>query len=489
MVEDRPLVSMGGIRRTQISFGMRLLGLGWFERRWSGPGSLGLGPLGLGVLGLCSLELVGCGRSKGQDATRGSETLPADTVGAAPAKGVKQGRCTRLAGAPALAVGSQAEPATDVEEEGASGEAEGPAPAGPLAGMAVEFARAAADDGTFLLGLLTLGQETRASVAILRAAGSARTLDLGRVEGEAEPPRVAASGGHWLALVTDHGPKGPTLRITGIAEREQKLETRLGPEIKKALRDPSGADVAVLASGRALVVWDRASAHGESELAGLSFDARTLREESAPVLLSQPGQAAFEPRLVAGAAGYHLLWLAEERNDAPASSGTGLLEEPPRVLFARELDEAGRPRGAPTRLSALESAPLVLDARILPSGSLLVAYRAAPADRPTDDQPIHLVTLAPGGAVKHHPVRGDELLGPGAPGLLGRTGADVSWLTLEDSGGTTQLARVLGDGSVQPTPVTGLLGHVALAGDPSRLLTAEPRGIGALLQILSCSLD
>jgi hypothetical protein len=120
---------------------------------------------------------------------------------------------------------------------------------------------------------------------------------------------------------------------------------------------------------------------------------------------------------------------------------------------------------------------------------LLVAVRSAPADRPTDDQPILLSTLDPDGTLERRPPLGDELLGPGAPGLFGRTGADVSWLALEEGGGTSQLARVLADGSVRATPVTGLGGHIALAGDPSRLLTAEPRGIGVSLQILTCSVE
>jgi hypothetical protein len=467
VVVERPPVQMGEIRTTRFWLGRCRLGRCW---------------LGLGVT-----VVLGCGRTERPDVSRGAETSPALAVSAAPVPGTSKGRCARLAGASALAIGSQQEAVTDADAE--AGQAEGAGPAGPLAGMAVEFARAATDDDTFLLGLLSLGKDARAGVAILKVAGSARYLDLGRVEGQTEPPRVAASGGHWLALVTDQGPKGSSLRIMGISDHDQKLETRLGPEIKKAPRDPPGADVAVLSSGSALLVWDRAEEKGESSIFGLAFDARSLREKSVPVRLSQAGHSAFEPRLVAGARGFYLLWLAEEATVAEQNSSPGLLDEPPRLLFARELDDRGHPRGAAVAVSAAEPAPLLLDARVLPSGSLLVAYRSAPVDRPTDDQPTHLATVGPGGAIERHRTLDDELVGPGAPGLFGKAGDDISWLALEDSGGTTQLARVLADGSVQPTPVTGLGGHVALAGDPSRLLTAEPRGIGASLQILGCALE
>gem|GEM_PF-6970591 len=443
---------------------------------------------------LCTLAVgaLACDRSPKGGAGSGPAAASAAEASAAKPPATRPG-CARLPGAPALAVGRLTD---DRLDRGATSEApplgpdDPPDSAGPLAGVAVEFARAAEDGPSFLLGLLQHDKESRAGVAVLDAPGTARYLDLGRVEEAAEPPRVAARGGHWLALVVDPTPTGSVLRLFGIVRQGEREQLVLGPELRQGRRDPDHADLAVLPSGRALLVWDREGPQGLPEVVGFEVDARTLKPRSAPFVLSSPGEPASEPRLLATDTGYWLLWLAEtpRAEGAEVDSEAGLLAEPPAVLFVSELDVAGRRLGPAVALNRDEPAPVVLDARVLPAGRLLVAHRLARADRPTDDQPIHLSTLGPGGAVSQREISSEDLRGPGAPSVLGRIGQDTSWLALEDSGGEGVLARLLADGTARVVSVAGLGGRVALAGDPSRLLTAEPRGIGVELEILTCSL-
>jgi hypothetical protein len=446
------------------------------------------------LLASLALGALACDRPTKKDP--GPEPPAGRSVADAPAAKppAKRPGCTRLPGAPALAIGRLTDDRLDhgaTSEEEPLGPAEPPDTTGPLAGVAVEFARAAEDGPSFLLGLLQHEAESRAGVAVLDAPGSARYLDLGRVEAAAEPPRVAARAGHWLALVIDPTSAGSVLRLFGIVRQGGRDELRLGPELRKGRRDPGSGDLAVLPNGRALLVWDREGPKGLPEVAGFEVDARSLKPRSAPFVLSSPGEPASEPRLFATDTGYWLLWLAE----TPGAEGTevdseaGLLAEPPAVLFVSELDGAGRSRGPAVALNRDEPAALVLDARVLPSGHLLVAHRLARADRPTDDQPIHLSTLGPGGTVTRREISSDQLRGPGAPSILGRAGQDPSWLALEDSGGEAVLARLLPDGTARVATGAGLGGRVALAGDPRRLLTAEPRGIGVELEILTCTLD
>lgn len=444
------------------------------------------------LLATFAVGMLACDRSPKGGRSSGPAAASALDAPAAKAPAPRPA-CVRLPGAPALAIGRLTDDRLDhgaTPEAPAAGPDDPPDTTGPLAGVAVEFARAAEDGSSFLLGLLQHDKDSRAGVAVLDAPGSARYLDLGRVEATAEPPRVAARAGHWLALVVDPTPTGSVLRLFGIVRQGGRDEVVLGPELRNGRRDPGHADLAVLPSGRALLVWDREGPKGLPEVVGVEVDGRSLKSRSAPFVLSSPGEPASEPRLLATDTGYWLLWLAEtpRAEGAEVDSEAGLLAEPPAVLFVSELDAAGRRLGPAVALNRDEPAPVVLDARVLPSGRLLVAHRLARADRPTDDQPIHLSTLGPGGAVTLREISSEELRGPGAPSVLGRALQDTSWLALEDSGGEAVLALLLADGTARVVSVAGLGGRVALAGDPSRLLTAEPRGIGVELEILTCSL-
>jgi len=359
---------------------------------------------------------------------------------------------------------------------------------------AVEFARGATDGppdaAAFLLGVLVHGDDTRAMLAHVET-GSGRLVDLGRVNPNVEPPRVTAQGGHVLALVLDFAAGATVLRTVGVSRAAQMLTTRLGPEVRKTARDPSGADIAVLPSGQALLVWDRQDAHGRSEIVGLSLDARSLRETSSPRPLTPAGRPASEPRLVAGPQSYWLLWL-EPQTSAPksgTSDDAGVLFEPPSVLYAAELDAAGRPRSTPVAINQDQPAPVIFDARVLPSGRLLVAYRTAPADRPVDDQPTRLAAIDIGAAVPTRAPDEAGVPGPGAPTLLGSPAGDPTWLAVEDASGATALVRAFAEtGAPGAAPVVGVQG-MAIAGEPRRLLVAEPRGIGVELRIQSCALD
>jgi hypothetical protein len=300
---------------------------------------------------------------------------------------------------------------------------------------------------------------------------------------------VAALGGHYLALVTDASSPPARLRLVALVKNGAAIEPRLGPEVRRGSRDGQGADVAVLAGGQALVVWERSNSPDNSEIVGLPVDAPSLREKAGPSPLTPPGQVASMPRVVASPQGFWLLWLVEQ--PAPPAivegDGTGLLVEPPSVLHVRQLDALGKPLGAPIAINGGAPAAVVFDARVLPSGRLLVVHRAAPADRPADDEPVHLSMIDPGAAGPTAPLEVRDLSGPGVPLLLGLPGADVSFLAIEDAGGKSALARVLADGTVLGIPVAGLEGRVAVAGEPGRLLTAQPRGIGVMLEVLGCA--
>jgi len=445
------------------------------------------GPLARRALLLLALGPIalGCGRKRA-DPDGGPSSEPAPGAESPPPVPRAPPRCAPVSGAPSLTVGSLRPSAPPQGSE--EGEEQAVDEQALLASGAVEFARGAVDAGSFFLGLLRHEQDTRALVAVLESGG-ARLLDLGRVDPRSEPPRVAARGGHFVGLVTDAVDGVSTLRLVGIRRSAEGLETRLGPEVKAGKSDASGADVAVLASGRALVVWERAPAVGKSEIVGQGLDVPSLREKGAPIVLTPATDMAAEPRLVAGKAGYWLLWLVEAAPADAAAPDAGLLVEPPRVLFARELDEAGLPRGAPVLVVRDQAAAVVFDARVLPSGHLLVVHRSSPADRPSDDQPIQVSIVDPAGTVRGRFLDSPELELLGAPTLLGQDGVDASWLALEDTAGTTVLAHVSADGSLSGPPLAGLGSRVALAGEPGRLLTAQPRGLGVELGLQSCRTD
>lgn len=451
-----------------------------------------------GLLALLLALALGCRRSERKEETAPSAPDTSASTSAQVRPTRVNGRCAPHAGTPSLWVGAEAvrPRQTNSQEQAArveladSAEGAGERDEERSSRGAAEFGRGATDGSAFMVGLLNHAEDSRALVAFIDGAG-ARLIELGRVEPNALPPRVAALGGHYLALVGDASVSAKSWRLLGFAKNGAALDKRLGPEVRRAARDGDGADLAVLAGGQALVVWERSRSPEGSEIVGLPVDAPSLREKTAPVVLTPPGHAASEPRLLAGTTSFWLLWLAEQSSPERIveGDGAGLLVEPPSVLYARELDALGRPRGEPIAINAGEPSALVFDARVLPSDRLLVVHRAAPADRPTDDQPAHLSIVEAGVVRRGPPAPAEEPLGPGVPTLLGLPGVELSFLAIEDAEGKSALARVLAGGAVQNAPVTGLEGRVAIAGDPGRLLTAQARGIGVELEVQTCTLD
>jgi hypothetical protein len=199
----------------------------------------------------------------------------------------------------------------------------------------------------YALGLVhrTAAGRVMALARLDREVTAARVVDLGVTPGDAPPPHVARLGDDLLvAGYTSAGPAGSDARELTV------LRVTAGGDVTRFASIPQQRDDSLeFDLGSGLVAWDETTKatppRGSIHVAPLSADgSRSARD------LSPPDSDAEMPRVVAGGAGYFVLWMARgpERIgalDAPDATG-----EARTCSWLEEVnvDATGAPTG-PTR--------------------------------------------------------------------------------------------------------------------------------------------
>jgi hypothetical protein len=350
----------------------------------------------------------------------------------------------------------------------------------------------------FAAGLLqSLRQGQRASVALIRADGAGRTVELDAVHGDVEAPEIAAAPDTLVVLFGDQDAAGATLRTALLpfdAERPS-----FGPEIPSVDRT-SGAALAV--SGNSALVAFSELAKGKSQLTTVRFglDDKKL---GARVAIDTQKRDVESPRLRERPGGFWLGWV-EQLPAPPAKAGqkntpqgkdadeeTAGIELGPRALRLVSLDAAGKPQGAPLSLTKPDSNVLSFELVPWPDGGAVLAWRDEPAAPGVEGGALQLAHVRPDGSVERGQIEGE--LGAGVPSLLvdsePRSAGSVVWLAAGGGSEPTRFGLLTGNGTnvteLVDDPGVGLAELVGVRG--GRLLAARPRQTAQDLFLLECA--
>ncbi len=372
--------------------------------------------------------------------------------------------------------------------------------------FAVEIGDAAAFQKGFAVAALeSTGNETRALVATLSSdAARGKVVDLGRVHGDVEPPRLAARGADVFFALADHAPSSARLRVglvPGGGDRAAGLTW--GFETSRAGRGASAFDLAVT-SKRGLLVWDEVDARGERQLLRLaSFSLDNLGAVTEPRTLGVGSLDQEMPEVVPRGAGYWLAWVAAgpqarpaaragtREKPRPAASGDApesVLEFGNRWIEIVALDENAAPLGAPQAVTPRDRHVLIFDLAPAADGGALLAWRDDDSAPGSESRIVHLARVTASGAVERSVIDHDDV-GAGAPSLIAdTTPAAASWLALESVTHETRLAALTPKGGVlDELAAESAIGNGdALAASEGRLLLSRPRGLGAELFVVAC---
>lgn len=425
-----------------------------------------------------------CRSKKAPDA---SPKAPA-SASASAAASVATGRCRSVTRGTGLVVGKASGAAK------ASGEDDDPElPFATAIGTAV-----ALPSGFAVSGITARDGGTEAFVAFVPQAGApGRTVFLGAVHGDPDPPLLAADGDRVLVGVENSDAAGRVIQLF-----------RLGPADDKAERGPELTGVGDVGFGLAasaeagLVVWStgkgskatlRSASLGRAPglALGTQADITGTTDAESPVLRARPG-------------GYWLAWISEHPAadaGAPASDAsaeeTRPLDATPRVLTVALLHANGSPSGAARAVSGEASHVVAFDAAALPDGALALAWREDDAAPGVETGGTELARVAPDGAMQRGRAA-DETLSAGAPSLVRESGAAGRVFLLAPGEDDRLRMAVLAPGAVATSPFTSddsLRGAeilAAAAGKPcgkescASFLVARPRQRAVELGVVEC---
>lgn len=346
--------------------------------------------------------------------------------------------------------------------------------------FATEVGRGAAHDRGFAIGALTREDKgTDAVVALLSGDGStSRVLSLGALHGDADPPRVFASGGTVGVAVLQPAGASRTLRLA----RVDGGSVVWGAEFQQGNDEPLGYDV-VLAEKRGIAVWDDIPTGREvSGIFVATFEPNAFTAQGIPRLATLPGTDADEPRLVRRGGGAWLFWIARRPEDSDYDARYRAEDIAYKWIEVVPLDDQGQVSGTARRISSHDGHVLAYDVTEGSDGSALVVWRDD--DTPSGSPGGRLLrALVRMGGVDGPDVIDDEHLGVGAPNV------SPGWVAIADATNPTRLAPMAPNG----TPLDAWMSEPLIGpGEPEAanndvLLISRPAGLAMRLVVAKCN--
>lgn len=318
-------------------------------------------------------------------------------------------------------------------------------------------------------------------------------LDLGRVYGDAEPPRVIVRGDDGFFVASDTDASGKTYRYGWIRGLPSQPRVDWLSSFEHAI-DGSPA-YSLAGSGESIVVaWDEVdrdtrrskvlwatldkSGHPTAPSVATPPRAKAERAAHSDVQTTAREIDAESPQIVASSSGYWLAYVAGEgqapatkksaaegqaagrkKNSAlgdgtrPASSATDDDDVPVvdlgrRGIWLIPLDPRGQAQGKHLLVTPRGSRVVTYDIEATSDGGVVVAYRDGEATPGVEAQTIEAVRVRPDGSFERHRID-DERVGAGMPLLLPdqEVGASASgghsiWISFASSTGETRLAEL-----------------------------------------------
>lgn len=341
-------------------------------------------------------------------------------------------------------------------------------------------------------------------------AHQGRKLDLGRVFGDADPPRLAGNAERLVLAIADMDAGGRMLRLARVDSPLKQPSLTRGGEIS-VLGNPSTVFSLAVNADRGVLVWDQQQAHSENtEIAGATFSVQSLSPPAKPTVFSNRLANADSPHVLTRAGGYWLAWVQAGPEKKPASKQAApnpapktnrsepedhldLVDLGTRELRALQLDTAGNPLGKPLRIADGVSHVVAYDMNLLDDGAALFAWRDDDTTPGVESQIVHLARAGLDGHVDFYRIE-DEAIGVGAPQLLIDTSApaeDRAWLALINTGERTSVVKLLPNG--KPTGLVVGDAELGIANPllrhQGRLLLVRQRGRGVDMEAIHCTLD
>lgn len=432
------------------------------------------------VLAVAVVALIGCDRDDPP------EPKPTASASASPAAALPP-RCALVERGASFTIG---------ERPAATGDGGSDDIALPFA---VELGSAAVrPDGFAVSGQRTEAGKTLSFVALVGKRGaSGRLVELGRVHGGAEPPRLAAKGARLVAAVPDSDAAGGTLRLASISDAGGRVDVTWGAEVSEGHDQSPAFDVA-LGGDRGALVWDVFDKKaGKASVLGASFSANDVSNVTRERRLSPEDDDAEMPRLVARPGGFWLAWISgsppadEKTSDAGSPAPPQLLELGRRALKLMPLDANAAPTASPIAITRADAHVLVYDLAVGPRGHALLAWRDDDTAPGAEARTVYLAKVAAGGGLDTSRIENEEV-GAGVPVLLVPPGKPpaklLAWLALAGLGNATRLGNLsadLGLGELAAEPVVNNAEPLAARDD--QLLIAQPRGLAAELSVVRCT--
>ncbi len=355
---------------------------------------------------------------------------------------------------------------------------------------------------------------TGAVIAIVGPdADSGKLVDLGRVYGDADPPRLAARDGHLVVAMAGNDASGATLRLVEIKNPGTSADVVWGRDMEQG-NDQSQVFGVELGKKRGVLVWDDWDKSGDHGIIrGSTFALDDVSNATRSRVLSPKDDDAEAPRIVRRPGGFWLAWISHAREHdkharapkpavktAPAASssdepgaGDSIVELGSRWLELTPLDENGSPTAPPIAVTQRDAHVLVFDVAPARDGGALLAWRDDEAAPGAEGRIVHLAHVRPGGSVETQ-VLDDEKVGAGVPTLLvdlhppDKPGPQAAWLSLAGVSDETRLAAL--DGSarlIDRLSTDRVLRHAEpVVLDRGRMLLATPRGLALELSTATC---
>jgi hypothetical protein len=328
---------------------------------------------------------------------------------------------------------------------------------------------------------------SHAVVALLDSEIAGGTiLDLGRVYGDAEPPRVVVRNESAFVVVPDSDASGNTYRYAWVRGLDRGARIDWLGAFEQGV-DESAVVALACTEATITVAWDevdRATHQGRIRWASLDGNglpitageaAKSARSRTGtpgfPINATAPELDAEAPQLVAHRAGYWLAFLVRESQTARATGTTAGIRPSARHRQATDdqsasndevravelgrrgiallpLDPNGRVNGKAIAVTERTAHVVTFDIEATDDGGAVVAYRDADAIPGVEAQVIEIARVRPDGGVERHRID-DERIGAGTPVLLVDTQAGAArprrpsiWLAVAGSAGETRLAEL-----------------------------------------------
>jgi hypothetical protein len=357
------------------------------------------------------------------------------------------------------------------------------------------------------------GGKSQAVLALMNVdTQQGRKLDLGRVYGDADPPRIAGNAARLVLAVADMDASGRTLSLTRVdAPLTQPRLTR-GGDIP-VVQNPATVFSLAVDGDQGVLVWDQADRGTENNQIALApFSVQTLALPTKPQILSSKQVDADSPNVIVRPGGYWAAWiqtgssasrppLGKVATTKATSHSKGestddnlkLVDMGTRELHVLTLDAKGRPLGKPVRVSEGASHVVAYDMSLLDDGAALLAWRDDDRAPGVESQIVRLARAGLDGHVENFRIE-DESIGVGVPQLLIDTtapAADRAWLAIINTGDKTSLAKLLPNGKPLGTVVADADLGVAspVVRHQGRLLLVRQRGKGVDVEALHCMLN